>query len=193
MCKPPASFMAIESGADFVEHFVESEEELDLAAEKGITWTPTLSVLDSVSKSLEARHKDPDANLIHDLGYLDACLLYSFIQLVLCDEIVDWIGSRERAIDVSPQALAVDLIADLGPGGQYLDTDHTLGHYRQRWYPRLFERHTFSGWQNRGSKALSGRASERVNQILEKHRPEGLPAETRRQMRAIIERAKAGS
>lgn len=59
--KPPASRMALEAGADFVEHFIESEEELDLAAEKGVTWTPTLSVLDSVAKSLEARRNDPDA------------------------------------------------------------------------------------------------------------------------------------
>jgi trimethylamine--corrinoid protein Co-methyltransferase len=131
------------------------------------------------------------ANLIHDLGYLDAGLLYSFVQLVLCDEIVDWITYWQRGIDVSPQALAVDLIAHLGPGGQYLDTDHTLGHYRQRWYPQLFERNTFSGWQDRGSKSMSQRAAERVDRILEEHQPERLPAGARKQMRAIIERTKA--
>ncbi len=133
------------------------------------------------------------ANLIHDLGYLDAGLLYSFVQLVLCDEIVDWVTCWQRGVDVSPQALATDLIAELGPGGQYLDTKHTLDHFRQRWYPRLFERNTFSGWLDRGGKEMSQRAAERIDQILEEHQPKPLPAEMRHQMRAIVERARADS
>lgn len=133
------------------------------------------------------------SNLIHDLGYLDAGLLYSFVQLALCDEIVDWISCWQKGVDVSPQALAVDLIASLGSNGQYLDTDHTLAHYRQRWYPRLFERNTYDGWQGQGSKPLSQRAAERVDQILEEHQPEPLPEATRQKLRAIVERAEAVS
>jgi trimethylamine---corrinoid protein Co-methyltransferase len=130
-------------------------------------------------------------NLIHDLGYLDAGLLYSFVQLVICDEIVDWIRHWQQGFDVSAEALAVDLIASLGPGGQYLDTRHTLQHYRDRWYPRLFDRNTYRGWQERGSKTVGQQAAERIDQILAEHKPETLPLEVRRRLRAIVERAQA--
>jgi imidazolonepropionase-like amidohydrolase len=42
--KPPAQRLAIEAGADTFEHRTPTREEIDLAAEKGITWTPTVAV-----------------------------------------------------------------------------------------------------------------------------------------------------
>ena len=44
--KPPSQQMAINAGVDTFEHGAPSREEIDLALEKGITWTPTLSVID---------------------------------------------------------------------------------------------------------------------------------------------------
>ena len=38
---------------------------------------------------------------------------------------------------------------------------------------------------------MSQRAAESVDRILAEHRPRDLPAETRRQLRAIVDRAKA--
>lgn len=132
------------------------------------------------------------ANLIHDLGYLDAGLLYSQVQLVLCDELVDWIAHWQQGVDVSAEALAVDLIAQLGPDGQYLDTRHTLKHYRERWYPRIFDRNTYNGWMERGGMSMAQRAAERVEQILNEHQPEGLPQKVRQRLRAIVDGARAG-
>ena len=42
--KPPAQSMAIQAGVDTFEHGTPTREEIDLAAEKGITWTPTVTV-----------------------------------------------------------------------------------------------------------------------------------------------------
>ena len=36
--------------------------------------------------------------------------------------------------------LALEVITEKGPEGQYLDTEHTRKHFRERWYPDLFER-----------------------------------------------------
>ena len=42
--RPPAQRMAIEAGVDTFEHGAPAAEEIDLAVEKGIAWTPTLNI-----------------------------------------------------------------------------------------------------------------------------------------------------
>jgi imidazolonepropionase-like amidohydrolase len=42
--EPPAQRLAIEAGVDTFEHRAPTREEIELAAEKGITWTPTVAV-----------------------------------------------------------------------------------------------------------------------------------------------------
>ncbi|MCJ7643425.1 MAG: trimethylamine methyltransferase family protein, partial [Candidatus Aminicenantes bacterium] len=64
-------------------------------------------------------------NIIHDLGYLESGLTFSFIQLALCDEIVSWIKGFMKGFEVSDETMALDVIAEMGPDGQYLSTRHT--------------------------------------------------------------------
>jgi trimethylamine--corrinoid protein Co-methyltransferase len=128
-------------------------------------------------------------NLVHDLGYLDAGLIYSFVQLVLCDQIVDWVHHFMRGVEVSDETLAVDDVAQAGPEGQYLERPHTLRHYRERWYPDVFERGTYSGWEEKGSKPFGLRAVERIEKLLSAHTPDPLPKEVRQGVQAVVQRA----
>jgi trimethylamine--corrinoid protein Co-methyltransferase len=128
-------------------------------------------------------------HLVHDVGYLESGLCYSLAQLVICDEIVGWLEYCLRGVDVSAEALAVDLIDDVGPDGQYLDRQHTLTHFRERWYPALFDRGNYENWWTKGGKPLEQRAAERVAEILSQHAPEPLPEEVARAIHAIVEGA----
>jgi trimethylamine--corrinoid protein Co-methyltransferase len=130
-------------------------------------------------------------HIVHDLGYLESGLCYSLPQLAICDEILGWIEHSLRGVDVSDVALAVDLIHEIGPDGQYLDSKHTLAHFRERWYPTLIDRQNYDNWQAQGAKTLEQRAGERVQKILDEHRPEPLPAGTAQAVHAIVERAEA--
>jgi trimethylamine--corrinoid protein Co-methyltransferase len=130
-------------------------------------------------------------HIVHDLGYLESGLCYSLAQLAICDEILGWIDHCLRGVDVSDEALAVDLIDQVGPDGQFLDSQHTLNHFRERWYPTLINRDNYDGWQAHGGKSLEQRAAERVEEILAAHQPEALPEEAARAIRAIVERAEA--
>ncbi len=128
-------------------------------------------------------------HIVHDLGYLESGLCYSLAQLAICDEIVSWLEHCLRGVDVSDVALAVDLIDQIGPDGQYLDSEHTLAHFRERWYPTLIERDNYANWQAKGSKTMEQRANERVQAILDKHEPEPLPSDVAQAVHAIVERA----
>jgi trimethylamine--corrinoid protein Co-methyltransferase len=131
-------------------------------------------------------------NIIHDLGYLESGLTFSFAHLMICTEIVSWIKGFLKEISVDDDSLALDLIAEKGSDGQYLDTEHTHSHFRERWYPDLFERKTYDAWVYDGEKTLAQRAGERVERILEEHNPEPLPQDVMDKLREIVGRASSG-
>lgn len=130
-------------------------------------------------------------NIVHDLGYLGSGLSSSLAQLAICDEIVAWIKHFLRNIEVNDETLALDLIHEAGPDGQFLDTDHTFEHFRERFYPELLERHNYDDWKAEGGKTLAERAADRVENILAEHKPEPLPEEAAQTVHAIVERVEA--
>ena len=109
-------------------------------------------------------------HLIHDSGYLESGLTGSLAQLAICDEIAAWIRAAIGPVEISDETLALDLIDSLGPDGSFLEADHTIAHYRERWYPSLIDRLSHSAWQARGATTLAERAAARVDRILADHR-----------------------
>jgi trimethylamine--corrinoid protein Co-methyltransferase len=128
-------------------------------------------------------------HLIHDSGYLESGLTGSLVQLAICDEIIAWIRRAIAPVEVSDETLALDLVDEVGIEGSYLETDHTLAHYRERWYPDLFERYTNDGWRSRGGLTLAERAARRVDELLAAHTPPSVDPAVARAIRAVVERA----
>ncbi len=127
-------------------------------------------------------------NLIHDLGYLESGLTFSLAQLTICDELVGWIDALLSDVDVSDEALALDVIEAVGPEGHYLAQEHTRRHFRQAWSPALLDRQDHKAWQAQGGTTLGERAAARVDQILAEHRPEPLPDDVRAALQRIVAR-----
>ncbi len=129
------------------------------------------------------------SHLVHDLGYLESGLTGSLAQLAICNELVSWIRSALAEVEINDETLALDVIDEVGPDGHFLDTDHTLAHFRERWYPNLIERNNYEGWLTRGGQDLGQRAADRVEQILAEHRPQPLPDGIQKRLRDTVERA----
>jgi trimethylamine--corrinoid protein Co-methyltransferase len=125
-------------------------------------------------------------NLVHDLGYLESGKCCSLQMLAICDELAGYIRHFLRGSEVSPETLALDLIAELGPEGDYLSSEHTVRHFREGWLPTLFDRNHFEGWVAAGGKSLAQRARERVEEILSAPAPAPLPPESRRRIGEIL-------
>ena len=84
-------------------------------------------------------------------------------------------------IKFSPNQIARDLVAQVGPGGEFLSQDHTLENFkRELWRPSLFTRQPFEVWKINGEKDTLTRVREKIRHILETHQPKTLP-------RAVIE------
>ncbi len=129
------------------------------------------------------------ANLIHDVGYLASGMTASLSQLVICDEIIGWIKRFTQGIDVNTETLALDIIDEIGAEGQYLADPHTTAHYREDWYPKLFDRNNIDGWQAAGSTTLGQRAIQKARKLLDKHQLEPLPDDLIAALDQVIARA----
>jgi trimethylamine--corrinoid protein Co-methyltransferase len=126
------------------------------------------------------------ANLIHDVGYLDCAMTGSLELVAFCDEVIGWLRSYFGKLEVSEETLALDVIHDVGPDGHFLETDHTLRHVREGWFPAMFDRNSYYRWAEEGSVTLEERANNRVREIIQHHRAEPLPQTTVDQINASL-------
>lgn len=126
------------------------------------------------------------SHLVHDIGYLESGLTGSLAQVAICDEVIDWVRTSLEPVEITEETLALDLIDQVGPDGSFMEADHTLEHFRERWYPGLFERYDYEGWRERGSRDLGQRAADRVEEILMEHDPDPLPADLQEDLREIV-------
>lgn len=130
-------------------------------------------------------------NLIHDVGYLDSGLTSSPEMLVLCDEIISLVKWYQQGMEISDETLALDLIDQLGPGQDFLSSEHTLQHFREAaWYPRLLNRQNHDGWVQSGSHDLGHTLKEETRTLWEKGSPaEPLAESVQEALREVVERA----
>ena len=130
------------------------------------------------------------ANLIHDVGYLESGLLGSLDMLVLSNEAISMTKRIMHGISVNQETLAVDVISRVGPGGHFLDDDHTIAHFkREIWIPELIDRSNREDWDKAGRKSLGDRIRQKVLEILETHQPQPVEEKTVKELKAIIAKA----
>lgn len=128
-------------------------------------------------------------NLIHDVGYIESGLTASFEMLVMCDEIIAMVKRMTQGLKTDEDALAVDVIDKVGPGGNYLTEQHTVRHCREQWFPELIDRGTYEQWKSKGEKTLGQRVNEKVRKILETHISEPLNKKIEHELWAIMQKA----
>jgi trimethylamine---corrinoid protein Co-methyltransferase len=126
------------------------------------------------------------ANLVHDMGYINNGLTTSYEQIVVSAEVVGSVRRIAGGIDVDEETMALDVISAVGPGGEYLTTEHTLRHFRDNWFPRLIARDPYEKWEEKGRKDLGSRANEFVRRTLEKHEPKRLDGRVTEELQRIL-------
>ena len=116
------------------------------------------------------------ANLVnHAAGWLEGGLTASFEKLIVDAEMLQMIAEYLRPIDVNDDELAVDAIAEVGPGGHHFGTAHTLERYEHAFYaPLLSNRQNYESWQDAGSQDIAMRANQTWKQLLNEYQQPAL-------------------
>ena len=119
------------------------------------------------------------ANLVnHAAGWLEGGLTASFEKLILDAEMLQMMAEYLRPIEVNDDELALDAIAEVGPGGHHFGTSHTLARYESAFYsPMMSNRQNFESWEEAGSIDSAARANLIWKQLLQEYtRPDLDPA-----------------
>jgi trimethylamine--corrinoid protein Co-methyltransferase len=126
------------------------------------------------------------ANLIYGPGMLESGITFDFAQLVLDNEIAKMIKHTVKGFSVNKEALAVDVIKEIGPAKNFLTHAHTLKHMRSQSEPELIDRKGIEDWKAAGGTDIYRRAQDKVKRILENHKPEPLMEDVATKIRSII-------
>ncbi len=115
------------------------------------------------------------ANLVYGMGMLEMGQVLSFSQMVMDNEFAAMIKRSIRGIEVNDELMAVDLIKEVGIGGNFLGQLHTMEHIAgEQVQADLIDRRMRGGWEKRGAKDLHQSSVERAKKILETHQPKQL-------------------
>jgi trimethylamine--corrinoid protein Co-methyltransferase len=118
------------------------------------------------------------------LGMADSV---SFEQLALDDEMAGNLKRIARGFEVSDETLALQAVREVPFGGNFLEHEHTLRHFREEHFrPALGSRGTREAWERAGAKDALQRAAQRAQRILAEHEPPGLSPETERELEKEI-------
>jgi trimethylamine--corrinoid protein Co-methyltransferase len=116
------------------------------------------------------------SNLAHDVGYLDFGLTCSLEAIVMLDEFIAANRRLVAGVQVDEETLALDTIAQVGPGGQFLGSKHTRRHMREvQWRPTLLNRDTRENWAAAGAPDLAEKARRKAVALLAAHEAPPLP------------------
>lgn len=108
------------------------------------------------------------ANIIlHSAGWLEAGLVCSLEKFILDVEGLAMMHHFLAGLDISDETLALDSIAEVGPGGHHFGTAHTLARYRDAFYiPLVSDRQNYESWQENGALDAAQRAHRLAKQLL---------------------------
>jgi trimethylamine--corrinoid protein Co-methyltransferase len=105
---------------------------------------------------------------IMDAMQLDTDLVVDYPDLVFCDDCMAFIRHALRPVKVNSESLAFDAIKEVGPGGNYLTSQHTFQHFKEElWHSDLFDHDNWENWKNKGSKTIRDKALEKTYNLLE--------------------------
>ncbi len=107
-------------------------------------------------------------NLVHDNAYLGAGLVGNLEMILLNSDIIGCIKRMEQGIKIDEETLCLDLIDQVGPGGEYLTKSHTMKHYKEEtYYPEFINRKQHQSWEMSGGKELKQVLNEQARKIIE--------------------------
>ncbi len=107
--------------------------------------------------------------------------------LVMQAEIIAYAERLHRTFEVTDDTLALDVIEDVVPNGNFIDHIHTAQHFRKElWFPKMLDRNFYDIWQERGAASMEEQCRIRKDDLLAHHEVEPLPNATGRELDKIV-------
>lgn len=129
--------------------------------------------------------------LYQGAGWLEGGLTASFEKLILDAEMLQQIAEVLVPFPVDDAELGLDAIAEVGPGGHFFGSAHTLERFETAFYqPMLSDWRNFETWQEDGERTATQRANRIWKQLLAEYVPPPLQPAAAEALDAFVDRRK---
>lgn len=109
------------------------------------------------------------ADMFNTGGLIDALKTFDFAKAVIDDEVFTMLKRMKRGITFSEDDLALDVIAQVKPGGSFMMSPHTAKRMKtEAILTKLGDREARSIWEKKGAADTHTRAMKRANEIFAK-------------------------
>lgn len=130
--------------------------------------------------------------IMHAAGWSEGGLTASFEKFILDVDMLQMVAEFLKPLDVSPDALALDAVRDVGPGGHYFGTAHTLARYENAFYnPILSDWRNFETWTEAGRPTTYDHANRIFKETLARYERPAIDPAVEEELDAFVARRKA--
>jgi trimethylamine--corrinoid protein Co-methyltransferase len=125
------------------------------------------------------------SDMLLGVGLLHGSLIWSYEQMMMDCEIFSLVQKLMQGIVVDDETLALEAIAKVGPGGNFLSQRHTIKHMKEVFLPQFMDRRPYTVWLEKGDNARDW-ALAKARQIYATHQPEPLDSALSAELANII-------
>ncbi|MEX2275052.1 MAG: trimethylamine methyltransferase family protein [Actinomycetota bacterium] len=130
--------------------------------------------------------------VLHAAGWLEGGLCASYEKLALDLELLSIFAKLREGIGFSEEEFGFDALAEVGPGGLFLGSPHTMKHFKEWLYMSpLFQTPDFATWESMESLTVADRANVAWKQLLEGYEDPGLDPAIDEELREYMDKRKA--
>jgi len=128
------------------------------------------------------------ANILkHGAGWLEGGLCCSFEKTILDIDLLQMVQELLKPLDFSEDALALDTIDEVGPGGHFFGTEHTQQRYKEAFYaPVLSDWRNFETWLEAGQPTAMEKANRLYKERLSSYQAPLLGDDIREELDAFV-------
>jgi len=113
-------------------------------------------------------------------GWMESGLTMSFEKMIIDSDMLQMITESMKPLSISKDTLGLDAIDEVGSGGHFFGTSHTLERYRNAFYtPMVSDWRNYEAWEEDGGRDATARANTVWKKLLEQYSPPPLEPERR--------------
>lgn len=130
--------------------------------------------------------------LIHAVGWMEGGLRASFEKMILDADLCGMVQRFMDPIDFTEGGLALEAVRDVGPGGHYFGTQHTLDRYRDAFYkPLISDWRNFETWDEAGRPEAKDKMMELVKVFMDSYQEPPMAPDVRAELADFVDRRKS--
>ena len=127
--------------------------------------------------------------VLHGAGWMEGGLQACFEKMVIDADLLGMVGAFLEPVATDADSLAVDAIAEVGPGGHFFGAAHTLARYRDAFFkPMVSDWRNYETWAEAGSPTALDHAERLVAELLDAYEPPALADDVRAELDDFTDR-----